>query len=368
MNIVILSNMEEEQLKDIYYDPSHPASFAGPRKLYNAVKSEGISLQQVRDFLKKQDTYTLHHSVRRKVRRNKVFVPRIDHQWDADLMDMQQISSYNEGYTYVLLAIDIFSRFIWTVPLKTKQGSEVKKAFDIIFGQGRTPKYLRTDKGTEFLNFNTQAFFKKHGVKHFVTQNEEIKANYAERAIKTIKLKIYKYFTANQTDIYINKLQDFTNAYNNSVHRTIKMSPINVTVENQHKVFDIQYGPNVKTAIFKKSRNYKYNVGDFVRISHRKKPFSREYHEKWSGELFIIKKRYMREGIPIYKIEDYSNEDIVGTFYEEELQSVIPGEVFKIDKILKTRKRKGQPKEYFVHWLRWPSKYDQWISEKDFSK
>ena len=204
-------------------------------------KHKDISLKTVKEWLKKQDTYTLHRPVKRKFKRNKVFVPRIDHQWDADLMDMQQIAKYNNGVHYVLLAIDIFSRFVWTVPLQTKQGAEVKKAFELIFSQGRTPGYLRTDKGTEFLNFNTQTFFKKYKVHHFVTQNEEIKANYAERAIKTIKMKIYKYFTANQTNTYIDKLPEFTQAYNNSVHRTIKMKPAQVNKLNEQKVFNTQY-------------------------------------------------------------------------------------------------------------------------------
>ena len=356
---------KEELLTSVYYDAGHPAGFSGPQKLYDAVKSKGITLRKVKEFLKKQDSYTLHRPVKRKFRRNKVFSPEIDFQWDADLMDMQNISTFNEGYNFVLLAIDIFSRFVWTVPLKSKKGEEVRRAFETIFAQGRKPKNLRTDKGTEFLNFNTKSFFGKHAVNHFVTQNEEIKANYAERAIKTIKLKIYKYFTANQTSTYINILKDITSAYNNSVHRTIKTAPIDVNKENENEVFSIQYERLVPMG---KSRRYKHKVGDIVRISYKKKAFSREYHEKWSGELFEIKTRLMREGIPLFKITDYDKEDIIGTFYEEELQAVFPGDVFKVEKILKTRKRKGRPKEYFVHWLRWPSKYDSWISEKDFSK
>ncbi len=350
----------EEYLESIYYDPSHPASFSGANKLYSAVKHKGFKLNQIKTWLKKQDTYTLHRPVRRKFRRNKVFVPRIDHQWDADLMDMTQISSYNNGYNYVLLAIDIFSRYVWTVPLKTKKGAEVKQAFDTIFSQGRKPKYLRTDKGGEFINFNAQSFFQKHHVKHFVTQNEEIKANYAERAIKTIKMKIYKYFTHKQTNIYIDQLSKFTEAYNNSVHRTIKIEPAKVNKQNEWDVFQTQYGDQP----LRKEKKFKYEVGEFVRISHKKKPFTREYHERWSGELFQIKERFKRQGLPIYEIYDYNKEDILGTFYEEELQSVIPGEVFKIEKVLKTRKRKGHAKEYLVHWLRWPAKYDSWISEK----
>ena len=143
----------------------------------------------MKEWLKSVETYTLHRPVRRKFRRNKVYVPRIDHQWDADLMDMSQIAESNEGYKFVLLTIDIFSRYVWTVPLKSKRADEVRQAFVNVF-QERKPKYLRTDKGGEFISAKTEQFFKSHGVHHFVTQNEEIKANYAERAIKTIKMKI----------------------------------------------------------------------------------------------------------------------------------------------------------------------------------
>ena len=73
----------------------------------------------------------------------------------------------------------------------------------------------------------------------------------------------------------------------------------------------------------------------------------------------------MKEGIPLYEIQDYEGEDILGTFYEQELQNVTPGEVFKIEKVLKSRKRRGHPKEFLVKWMRWPAKYNSWVSEKD---
>lgn len=351
----------------MYYNPNHPASYGGFTQLYKQAKKDGknITIRQVKEWLKGQDTYTLHKQIKRKFKRNRVFSPKIDHQWDADLMDMTQISEYNDGYKYVLLAIDIFSRYVWTVPLKTKQAAEVVKAFQTILEKdGRKPRYLRTDKGGEFTSFKASAFFKRHNIQHFVTQNEEIKANYAERAIKTIKMKLYKYFTFKQTYRYVDQLDMFTRSYNHRIHSTIQIAPVNVNKDNEDQVFSTQY-LGVKST---KKRKYGLKVGDFVRISHKKKPFTREYHEKWSGELFQIIERFKREGIPIYKIQDYAKEPITGTFYELELQAVTPGDVFKIEKVLKTRKRKGHPKEYFVRWLRWPPKYDSWVNENDLAK
>ena len=131
-------------------------------------------------------------------------------------MDMTEIAKYNNGYHYIILAIDIFSRYVWTVPLRDKSGNEVVHAFTTIFKE-KVTKVVRSDKGTECLGHIVQICFKSHLICHFVTQNK-VKANYAERAIKTIKGKIYKYFTHKQSYCYIDALQDFTLAYNSSVH------------------------------------------------------------------------------------------------------------------------------------------------------
>ena len=108
-------------------------------------------------------------------------------------MDMTKVAKYNNGYHYILLAIDIFSRYVWTVPLRDKSGNEVIRALSKIFTE-RVPETVCSDKGTEFLGHKVQSLFKSHLIRHFVMQNK-VKTNYAERAIKTIKGKIYKYVT-----------------------------------------------------------------------------------------------------------------------------------------------------------------------------
>ena len=341
-------------LTSIFYDPSHPASFSGPQKLYKAAlkQDSSITLNAVKTWLSGEETYTLHKPSRKKIKRNKVIVRSIDQQWDIDLMDMSKVAKYNDGYHYILLAIDIFSRFVWTEPLKDKSGKEVVRALTKIFKE-RIPDTVRSDKGTEFLGYKVQHVFKSHSIRHFVTQNE-VKANYAERAIKTIKGKIYKYFTYKQSYRYIDALPEITQAYNSSVHRSINTAPVQMT--NNWK-------PETKT----ERKTFKFKVGDFVRISHARKTFSREYDQRWSGELFQIAKR---NGTlyPTYKIKDYARDPIEGTFYEEELQKVSPNEYYKVEKVLKSRKLKGKPKEVLVRWLHWPPKYDSWIPETDITE
>ena len=90
----------------------------------------------------------------------------------------------------------------------------------------------------------------------------------------------------------------------------------------------------------------------------------REYEQKWTEELFRVRKRNMRDGLPIYHLNEYDNEPINGTFYEQELQLVKEPQVFRIEKVLKTRTVKGK-KQHLVRWTGWSSKYDSWIDDVD---
>ena len=144
---------------------------------------------------------------------------------------------------------------------------------------------MRSDKGTKFLGHKVQSLFKSHLIRHFVTQNE-VKANYAERAIKTIKGKITKHFTYKQSYHYIDALQDITRAFNSSVHHSIKMAPAQVTMNkpNSERMKNEERMESEKNT-------FKFKVGDFVRISPAKKTFTREYDQRWSVELFQIVNR-----------------------------------------------------------------------------
>ena len=132
----------EKKLASIYLDPSHPASFGGLDAVYRAVKEDGkskISRKQVQDWLTQQDVYTLHKPAGRHYKRSRVIVPGINAQFQADLVDVQKLSRYNKGYKYLLTCIDIFSKYAWVVPLKTKQGQELVKAFKNILSSGANP-------------------------------------------------------------------------------------------------------------------------------------------------------------------------------------------------------------------------------------
>lgn len=360
----------DEYLEAIYYNPSHPAGFTGPDKLYRWLREHGDfkpTKQYIKQWLAGAETYGLHREVKRKFPRNKVYVSEIDLQWDVDLMDMANISRHNEGYRYVLVCIDILSRYAWVQPLRTKKGSDVIQGFREIFKGSRKPQRARSDKGLEFCSAQVESFFKDENILHMRTQTTEIKASYAERLIKTLKARIYKYFTYKQTYKYTDVLQDIVSGYNNSYHRSIKTKPSEVSRANQSQVWFTQYAePMLRTQARKMKPKYK--IGDIVRISHIRGIFDRNHNVRWTGEVFKICDVTTQNRIPMYKLKDYSGDELLGLFYASEMQEVVMDEdqPYKIDKILKTRKRGGK-KQYFVSWLYWGPRYNSWVDESQLT-
>ena len=166
----------------------------------------------------------LHKPIRRKFKKRQIFASKVDGIWAADLVDMQSFSSKNKRYKYILMIIDVYSRFGWAIPLKTKTGLEVSKAFHDLWETQAPPEKLWTDKGKEFYNRPMRELLKKKNVELYSTQNEE-KASIVERWNRTIKRNMWKYFTANNTTNYIDVLPAIVHKYNTTYHRTIKCTP-----------------------------------------------------------------------------------------------------------------------------------------------
>ena len=157
--------------------------------LYRAVRKEGkfvLTKAKIREWLLKQEDYAVHRETRSKFKRKRVVAPFVDYQWDVDTANITFYRKDNDGYAYFVLAIDILSKFVWTVPLRTSTGQEMVQALKRMFASGRKPTHIRSDQGTEYVNRNVKTLLKNEGVVFFVTHNV-VKASYAERAIKIIK-------------------------------------------------------------------------------------------------------------------------------------------------------------------------------------
>ena len=363
----------EKYLRDIYLDPSHPASFSNPQTLYKVVKKEGkfkISHSQIKKWIQKQESYSRNKSVKRNFQRGRVIVAGIDDQFDADLASLVYYADDNNGYKYLLVVIDIFSRYAWVQPLKDKTAPQIVNAFDKILSEGRIPKRLRTDAAKDFTSEKFQTFVKGKNIVHFVTHNEK-QANYVERFIKTLKSHISRYMIEKNTRRYIDVLQKIVTAYNHTWHSGIRSEPVNVNKQNEKQLWWQMYWPKEPYVKKKKKPKIKfaYNIGDRVRTTYIRRNFQRAYDSKWTGEIFKISRRFIRQGQPIYRLVDWYDEPVQGTFYQNELQKIetTDADMFKIEKVLRYKGR-GNQKEALVHWLGWPKHFDSWIPASEINK
>ena len=186
------------------------------------------------------------------------------------------------------------------------------------------------DKGSEFYNAYFKKWLRDNNIVMSSTHNEG-KSVVAERFIRTLKSKIYKYMISISKNVHIDKLDDIVDEYNNTYHTTIKMKPIDVK-DNTYINADKEIN----------NKDPKFKVGDHVRISKYKNIFAKGYMPNWSEEVFVIKK--VKNTVLWTVINDLNGEEITGKFYEKELQK-INQEEFRIEKVIR---RKGD--KLYVKW------------------
>ncbi|XP_062580016.1 uncharacterized protein LOC134242027 [Saccostrea cucullata] len=298
----------EDILTEIYYDPKR--GYGGIQTLYRQVKSLGhkISLNTIREWLKEQDTYTLHKPIHRKFRRQQTRVTDIDEQWQLDLADVSSLKKHNDGYTFLLCAIDVLSKYAWVVPLKQKTGKEMIRGLQEIFRQDdRRPVRIQSDQGKEFTNREFLQAFKS--IHFFTTRNTDTKA-----------------------------------------------------------IWKTLYGEESSP----KPNPPKFKTGDKVRISKAKRTFEKGYLPNWTTEIFTIAQRVPGRYPYVYRVQDYNQEELEGTFYEKELQQIIKkDDVYEVEEILGYKKRRVGKKiiqEVKVRWKGYPPSFDSWIPQTDLIK
>ena len=311
-------------------------------------KSAGSGVKHVNTKLAPQNQQLaeeLHKPIIRKFKKRKVYSAFKDNIWGADLADMQLLSKYNKGIRFLLCVIDIFSKYACVVPLKDKKGISIVKAFQIILKQSnRKPKKIWIDKGSEFYNASFKKWLRENDIVMYATHKKG-KSVVAERFIRTLKSKIYKYMTSISKNVYIDKLDDIVNEYNSTYHTTIKMKPI-----------DVKDNTYINTDKEINNKDPKFKVGDHVRVSKYKNIFAKGYTPNWSEEIFVIKK--VKNTVSwTYVINDLNGEEIIGTFYEKELQKTNQEE-FRIEKIIK---RKGD--KMYVKWKGYDNSFNSWIDK-----
>lgn len=352
-------------MEKVYYDPSHPAGYGGAKSLRSAAVASGSAVNQ---WLQGQSAFTLHKSVWKRGFPTRAYkVSGMDELWQADIMEMLPFAAkVNNGYRYVLTIIDVFSRYAWAVPLKSKSGSEVAAAFEKVLkrqlgDEHVVPRYIQTDEGKEFYNTKCAKVFADYGIKHYSVYSQ-FKAAVVERFNRTLRMRLSRYFTHIGHKVWYKVLPKMLVSYNNSKHRGIyNFRPVDITKETAMQLWEI----NQQQEKGKTKKKPKFKLLDYCRISRIKgyQSFVKNFDQNWSEEVFRINAIHPQTPIR-YTIEDLHGHVIHGKFYEPELQKVAKPTVFRIEHILRT-KGKGNYKQYFVKWVGYPKQYNSWIQAKD---
>ena len=212
------------------------------------------------------------------------------------------MQSLRKGIKYLLCVIDLFSKYAWVIPIKDKKGTSIVNAFKKIFSDSnRKSNKIWVDQGSQFYNKSFKDFLKINNIKciqHTMKENSLMMKDF----FRTLKNKIFKHMTAISKNVYYDVLNDIVDKYNNTVHRTIKMKPIEVTNDYYAEYNEIG-----------NKKDPKFKVVDNVRISKYKNIFAKGYTPNWSEVVFVINK--IKNTVPwTYSITDLNGQEITGSF------------------------------------------------------
>ena len=245
----------------------------------------------------------LNKPIINKFERKKVIVNHIDEIHSCDLVDMVKCSRMNKGYKYIFTNVDIFSKYAWAFPIKSKTIKDIKPCFEKIFKQ-RKPKYIWSDQESAFFSKEMLKIFEDHNIKIYCT-NSNLKAVIIERFNRSLRELMMKKFVKSNSTVWYNILPELIKTYNNRYHRTIKMKLINVNKTNEKYIKSNFYTYDVT------NKKPKFKINDIARISlKRRELFDKSSANiKWSEELFKIHK-INKSNVITYQLKDMNNEVI----------------------------------------------------------
>ena len=264
-------------LQDTYYKNNYPSTL----KLFEMVKTKGVTMKETQQFLKDQLVYQLHFKPKPQPRKNQgSIVAGFENQmWMADLIDFQDVAPRNKGYSYILTIIDVFSKKAQAIPLKNKGSDEMVVAFGKAFKESK-PDVLKTDNGSEFINKDVENLFNKYDITHILNQagNHKEMGN-IEKFNQTLLNMLFKGFTDSSNLKWIDTLTDVVNIYNNTFNGAIKSTP---------NAYDHQKLANQNAEKALNAPLPKLKKGDKVRMKIDKGAFGRGYTQNWSTDVFAI--------------------------------------------------------------------------------
>eukprot|EP00116_Pleurobrachia_bachei_P005638 sb/3465900/ len=348
----------KDNIQKLYINPVSHGAFAGKESFYRSTKEKikGLKRSVVEKTLLKSDPYTLHKPVRKPRRYRRIYSRGINYHFQADLVDMSAYSKQNNGFKWIMMVIDTFSKRLWAFKLKNKSAKSVYDELEPLLTRMK-PQKFETDGGGEFKNKLLMDLFSRLNIDTYTVYSDR-KCAIIERCNRTIKSKLYRAFTSQGSHRWVDILEKLIRGYNNSYHRSIRMKPSQVNKSNENEVRENLYPKEPS-----RSRP-KLQVGNTVRVSRMKDIFQKGYEQTWSHEVFTVDE--VRDTNPVtYRLQDSSGEILQGSFYEAEVQKVdVENQIYTIDKVLKTRKHRGH-EQFFVSFKGYPESENRWVDKSD---
>ncbi|KAL3094105.1 hypothetical protein niasHT_029187 [Heterodera trifolii] len=349
-------------LDKLYNNPSSPSAFAGVTALWKEArkKLKHLRKKDVQHYLEGHRTYTLMRPRRVHFPRAKTVAAGFMTDVQVDLADFQALSRHNRGHRYLLVAVDVLSKRLFAVPLKNKRAEEMLDAFkELVEQMPMIPHRIFSDKGTEFKNKLLKEFFEEHEIEKHEPVHSTVKASVAERVIRNVKQRLYRYFAERETLNWVEVVQKIVDGINSTPSRVHGMRPIDVNFENAQKVWKRIYGrPSAQ-----KRQKPRFGKDDFVRMSRDKGQFEKGYLPNYGDEILEIDE-VLKAVRPIrYKLRDDRGEKFRGTFYEQELARVRKDAAtsYRIEKVYRKRRKQDGSTEMLVKFIGYPER--EWIHE-----
>lgn len=341
-------------LKRIYYG-NNIGALRGPIALLEQARAEGVvgvSLEACKEFLKGEPTYTVYKPARRNYERNHIIATSPGSVVQIDIMDMTRFKHANR-HSYVLLSYDSYSKFLMGVPLKNRSEAAVDDGLKSLINSAPY-SFIRIywDKEGSFLSNRVQESLGRFGISNYTTASK-VKAPGVERSIRTIRNAVQRHFVSSKTLKWEQYVQEFISYYNNRVHSTTRVKPVDV-------LSDLSVIPrNPKQPRIKKWKIP--SVGSYVRLNRLRGLFDKEASGSFTEEVFKVILVRRKNPIPLIYVEDLLGKAIKGGLYPEEYQSVRWDPEPKVDKIFKRRKLKNAVNEVYASFKGYPDKYRAWV-------
>jgi len=363
--------MVNQNFDELWGDARQPSAFAGQNIFLH--HNPGYSRKKViEEELPQIPTYQKFRVAKPPRIKNPYFVRDLRKVFQSDLIFMRnpvEMVASNNGYQYILIVQDIFSRKIWACALKNKSAEAMKPVLEKIFKK-LAPLHkdarLVIDRGTEYINNAVLQMLRKYGV--VVTHPSTGHASHVERANLSLQRILFQKMdfegVRGSEKKWVRFLPSAVKIMNSRYHRIIKMAPNNadqaINIDKVNEAMSLYRQKAFEKEIKKhKKKKPKFSIGDRVRVQKESTIFSRGYERTFTTEIFKIKAVLDHLPITMYTISDIEDKEIQGNFYSEEL-SLVKGDVFKIEKVIKFRVLNGK-RQMLVKWEGYPSSANSWV-------